>query len=37
MPAGLGIRLLGVTGAMNYAILAGLLAAAFPVAVRYTP
>ncbi|MEU8827144.1 MFS transporter [Streptomyces sp. NPDC048636] len=34
--AGLGISLLGVTGAMNYAILAGLLAAAFPIAVRYT-
>ncbi|WP_043236448.1 hypothetical protein [Streptomyces violaceusniger] len=33
---GLGICLLGITGAMNYAILAGLLAAAFPISVRYT-
>ena len=34
--AGFGISLLGVTGAMNYAILAGLLAQAFPARVRYT-
>ncbi|MFC9220733.1 MFS transporter [Streptomyces hygroscopicus] len=33
---GIGICLVGITGAMNYAILAGLLAAAFPVSVRYT-
>ncbi|MEU7489112.1 hypothetical protein [Streptomyces sp. NPDC042319] len=34
--AGFGISLLGVIGAMNYAILAGLLAQAFPARVRYT-
>ena len=34
--AAFGISLLGVTGAMNYAILAGLLAQAFPARVRYT-
>ncbi|POX43526.1 MFS transporter [Streptomyces sp. Ru73] len=34
--AGFGISLVGVTGAMNYAILAGLLAQAFPARVRYT-
>ncbi|WP_405806734.1 hypothetical protein [Streptomyces sp. NBC_01187] len=36
VPAALGICLLGITGAMNYAILAGLLAQAFPISVRYT-
>lgn len=36
VPAAVGICLVGATGAMNYAILAGLLAQAFPARVRYT-
>jgi MFS family permease len=36
VPAAVGICLVGVTGAMNYAILAGLLAQAFPAQIRYT-
>ncbi|GGI88659.1 MFS transporter [Saccharopolyspora subtropica] len=34
--AAVGITAVGITGAMNYAVLAGLLAQAFPANVRYT-
>ncbi|MGP4021388.1 MFS transporter [Saccharopolyspora sp. 5N708] len=36
VPAAVGITAVGITGGMNYAILAGLLAQAFPANVRYT-